>query len=388
MTVKKIVFITAHNWIAKRLGGFHKFAEAACESGIETVFFSFPRPYYALFMKDELYNRNSIQQLKKGITYKVSNTTLKNITLQTMRLPDGFCRFLPDELSNKFLTTSLVSFKKFAKKWLSNTDIFVFESNDGIALIDKITKLFPAAKIVYRPSDPLMYDGAKKRYIKNEAKILKRADLTLLVNDGSVNIYKKHIPDFESSVNYKVLTNGVDIEPFERNYPAPKELEKPNTVLYIGAWKPDWELVFECAEKNIDLNFIVICPNYPSSTIYNEISKYGNLTYISGIMPEDIPLWMTNCDVFMVPYNKEDGSRISGITAKYFQAMAAKKPIVAYYDTDLLTEVGIPVTHSYEEFIAEIKKALALKTRTYNYNLESKRWSLLKKRFIDYINEL
>ena len=388
MTVKKIVFITAHNWIAKRLGGFHKFAEAACESGIETVFFSFPRPYYALFMKDELYNRNSIQQLKKGITYKVANTSLKNITLQTMRLPDGFCKFLPDELSNKFLTTSLVSFKKFAKKWLSNTDIFVFESNDGIALIDKITKLFPAAKIVYRPSDPLMYDGAKKRYIKNEAKILKRADLTLLVNDGSVNIYKKHIPDFESSVNYKVLTNGVDIEPFERNYPAPKELEKPNTVLYIGAWKPDWELVFECAEKNIDLNFIVICPNYPSSTIYNEISKYGNLTYISGIMPEDIPLWMTNCDVFMVPYNKEDGSRISGITAKYFQAMAAKKPIVAYYDTDLLTEVGIPVTHSYEEFIAEIKKALALKTHTYNYNLESKRWSLLKKRFIDYINEL
>ena len=123
MTVKKIVFITAHNWIAKRLGGFHKFAEAACESGIETVFFSFPRPYYALFMKDELYNRNSIRQLKKGITYKVANTSLKNITLQTMRLPDGFCKFLPDELSNKFLTTSLVSFKKFAKKWLSNTKI-------------------------------------------------------------------------------------------------------------------------------------------------------------------------------------------------------------------------------------------------------------------------
>jgi len=41
--------------------------KAACENGIETVFFSFPRPYYALFMKDELYNKKTIKALQKGI---------------------------------------------------------------------------------------------------------------------------------------------------------------------------------------------------------------------------------------------------------------------------------------------------------------------------------
>lgn len=388
MKIKKITFITAHNWLTKRLGGFHKFAEAACEAGMETIFFSFPRPYYALFMKDELYNRDSICMLKKGIAYNIAGSPLKNITLQTMRLPDKFGKFIPDALLNKLLTTSLVPFKTFAKKWLAGTDVFVFESNDGIALLDKIKKNFPSAKIVYRPSDPLMCDGAKSRYIKNEERILRRSDLSLLVNDGSINIYKKHIPDFETSINYKVLTNGVDIEPFEQKYPCPNELNKKNNILYIGAWKPDWDLVFESAIKNQDLNFTIICPNQPSSFIKEKIKEIDNLTYIPGIMPAEIPQWMTNCDVFMVPYNKEDGSRISGITAKYFQAMAAKKPIVAYYDTPLLNGLGIPVTHSYEEFIKEIRNSLTMKKRIYNYNLQNKRWSLLKKQFIDYLKEL
>ena len=105
-------------------------------------------------------------------------------------------------------------------------------------------------------------------------------------------------------------------------------------------------------------------------------------------MPNEIPQWMTNCDVFMVPYNKRDGSRRAGITAKYYQAMASQKPIVAYYDTPLLKEAGIPVTHSEEEFVNEIRSALHLEKKVYDYDLESKRWSRIKKQFLEYIREL
>jgi glycosyltransferase involved in cell wall biosynthesis len=386
--INKIVFITAHNWITKRLGGFHKFAEASCEDGIETVFFSFPRPYYGCFMKTELYNKKSISELVDGIDYKVGYSILHNVTFKTMRLPDSLGKILPDFMMNFFLKSSFSSFKKFSQKYFSNTSVFVFESNDGIVLVDKIKKLFPNAKIVYRPSDPLMFEGAIKRYVKNETNIIKKADLTLLVNDGSINIYKKHIPDFEKTINFKILTNGVDIEPFEKKYPIPEPLNKNNTVLYIGAWEPDWEMLFESAGNNKDLNFIIICPNTPSESIHNKIPEYNNITYIPGIMPNEIPQWMTNCDVFIVPYNKRDGSRISGITAKYFQAMAAKRPIVAYYDTPLLKEIGISVTHSSEEFVKEIRSALRKKKRLYDYNLENKRWSKIKKQFLKYIKEL
>ena len=59
--IKKITFLTGHSWHTNRQGGFHQFAKAACDAGIETVFFSFPRPYYNYFTKQELYNRKSIQ---------------------------------------------------------------------------------------------------------------------------------------------------------------------------------------------------------------------------------------------------------------------------------------------------------------------------------------
>ena len=62
----KITFITTHNWDTKRQGGFHKFAEATAQAGIDTVFFSFPRPYYGLLMKREQLNPKVIKLLKKG----------------------------------------------------------------------------------------------------------------------------------------------------------------------------------------------------------------------------------------------------------------------------------------------------------------------------------
>ena len=63
--MNKITFITTHNWDTKRQGGFHKFAEATAAAGIETVFFSFPRPYYGLFMKREQLNPQIIKLLKQ-----------------------------------------------------------------------------------------------------------------------------------------------------------------------------------------------------------------------------------------------------------------------------------------------------------------------------------
>ena len=150
MNLKKVTFITAHSWKTKRLGGFHKFAEGACEEGIETVFFSFPRPYYASFMHTELYNKKSVKDLCRGLDYNVGKSVLHNITLKTLRLPDSAGRFLSDRMINFLLCKSFYGFRRFAGKHLAGTDVFVFESNDGTALVDKIKKL---------PEDIIVYPG-------------------------------------------------------------------------------------------------------------------------------------------------------------------------------------------------------------------------------------
>lgn len=386
MSIKKITFLTGHNWQSNRLGGFHKFAEAACNAGIEVVFFSFPRPYYSYFMHQELYNKKSIQALERGITYEVGKSHLHNVTLATMKLPNSANKILSDEMMNTLERFSFTSFKKFSKKWLAGTDVFVFESCDGMIFVDKLKKMFPNAKMIYRPSDPLMYDGALSRYVKNETHIMETADLNVIVNQEGLDLYRRKISDFDSSIKYTLLSNGVDIESYEKSYAMPDLLKKPNTILYVGAWEVEWNLMFEAAKQNADFNYIVVCPNYPSLEIQEKVTQTPNLFYVPGISPKEVPAWITNCSVVMVPYVTDFyKNRPLGITAKYYQAMAAKKPIVAYCDTPKLTEAGAVVTYTYDDFISAVRNAVSKKECTYQFDLSARKWENITQRFLELI---
>lgn len=387
--MQKITYITSHHWDTKRQGGFHKFAEFTATKGIETIFFSFPRPYYGYFMNREQLNKSLLKMLNEGKDYSVENGSIKNVTFSTFRIPDGFTKFLPNFVANWLLTHSFRSFKSFTKKFLENTDCFVFESCEGIALLPKIKKLFPNAKIVYRPSDPMVYASVPNRVKKLEEKMLKDCDLALIVNNEGLEIYKKNISDFDSTVKYEVLSNGVDISSYEKKYDCPEILKKENTILYVGAWEVEWKLMFEAAEKLPDCNFVVVCPNYPSDEIQEKIKQYKNLFYISGISPKEVPIWITNCSVVMVPYVTDFyKDRPLGITAKYYQAMAAKKPIVAYCDTPKLKDAGVSVTYTFDDFISEIKKAVEKKECSYEFDLSNRKWENITEKFLELIERI
>ena len=358
--MKKITFLTGHNWNSNRLGAFYKFVEVACNLGIEVVFFSFPRPYYAYFMHQELFNKGSIKALQKGISYEVGKSTLKNISSSTFKLPNFANKFLTDRMMNTQERLSFSSFKSFAKKWFSETAVFVFESSDGMIFVDKIKKMFPNANIIYRPRDTLMYDDTLSRYVKNELNMMKKADLNIIVNKEGLDLYKRKILDFDNEIKYTLLSNGVDIESYEKSYACSNMLKKENTVLYVGAWEVEWELLFKAAKENPEFNYIVVCPNYPSNEIQKKVSETKNLFYVPEIFPEKVTSWITNCSVVMVPYvTSFHKSRPLRITAKYYQAMAAHNPTVSYCDTPKLKDA-----------------------------LSERKWSTIKSSFLDMIGEL
>ena len=386
--VRKITYITFHNWETKRQGGFHKFAEYTCKQGIETIFFSFSRPYYIFFKKDERLNKNALKLLCKGEKYELNGRFLFNLTWPTLALPNPLYKIFPRSVQWWLQQHSLMSFDKIAKK-MEGTDCFVFESCEGIILLDKIKKHFPNAKIIYRPSDPMMIKGVSSDIVLIEKKMLESSDMNLIVNIEGVELYKQNIPDFENKCKYIIMPNGVDYEAFTKSYPAPECLQKEKTALYVGALGVNWPLVLESAKKIPEINFVIVSPKMPHGKYKKQIKKISNITFVAGINPSDVPAWVSNCNVIIVPYAKDQYEKIPwGITAKYYQAMAAGKPIVAYNDTKLLKDLGIAVAYTHTEFIQFIQEAIILSKVDYSFDIKNRNWIHICNIFLNTINNL
>ena len=150
----------------------------------------------------------------------------------------------------------------------------------------------------------------------------------------------------------------------------------------------EWPLLFKAAEKNPDYNYIIVCPNYPSQEIQDKVADITNLFYIPGIKPAEVPAWITNCSVVMVPYVTDFyKDRPLGITAKYYQAMAAGKPIVAYCDTPKLKDAGVTVTYTYDDFITAVQAAIKEGSINYSFDLKNREWENITQQFIELVEK-
>ena len=90
----------------------------------------------------------------------------------------------------------------------------------------------------------------------------------------------------------------------------------------------------------------------------------------------------------MVPYVTDFyKDRPLGITAKYYQAMAAHKPIVAYCDTPKLKDAGVTVTYSYEDFIEAVCQAVKSGPKNYTFNLDDRRWENITAQFLELVEK-
>lgn len=380
----KIVFISFHNWETKRIGGFHKLASACSHYGDEVVFFSFSRPYFIVFKNEERLNCKVFKKLTKGTEYIIDTEGHKvfNCTWPTLTVPSQLKPIVPQRICRFLSLHSLELFSHFVEKNLMGTDVFVIESCEGIFLFDKLKKYCPNSKIVYRPSDPLMTKEASQDVIKAETFVLKNSDMVFLVNKEGLELYKSKLKDFEASVKWSLLPNGVDLEAFKKKYECPVVLNKPNTALYVGARDIEWDLILEAARKLSNINFVIVCPENPPKNFLN--SSLQNLVFINGISPEAVPSYVTNCDVIIVP-NPKDRYKIKpwGITAKYYQAMAAHKSIVCFDDTDALKDYGVYVAHSYGDFISDLCKVFSTDDRFIDYPLISRDWQTIAHEFHD-----
>lgn len=386
----KITFVTFHNWETKRHGGFHALAQHCADLGHETIFFSFSRPYSTFFIQDERRNRNVLRKLIKGVYYKTEKgSKITNITWPTFAFPLPYRKLFPLKINYWLETHSFISFNKFADKWLTDTDCFIIESCESVLLYPLLRKKYPNAVIAYRPSDPLV--GLLTRYIDaQELQLVKNADYNFLVNTGAVELYKKYIPDFEESCNYEILPNGIYLDEYRRCHPKPKELKGSKTVLYVGVWPVEWELVVETAKTYPDVDFYIVSPTKVEESILHQIDAIENLHYIPGIPPKDVVAWVSNCDICITPMKTGfNTSRPNmSLTAKDIKAMAARKPIITYCVNEEIKKYGISTTFTFEDFINEVGIAISEDYREYTIDFQDYDWQSIGDTFINKIEEL
>jgi hypothetical protein len=390
MKMNKITFITYHNWDTKRHGGFHQFARYTCEQGIETVFFSFSRPYYIIFKKEERLNYKIFRLLNKGCYYDIDGHDLVNITWPTLALPGFLRKFVPSFINEWLMCHSFSSFRKFADKWLRNTNYFVFESCDAVFLLPLIKKYFPDAQIIYRPSDPLVEFNNEEYLITAEKQLIAVADKILLVNDESIAVYKENFSDVYDESKFYVVSNGVSISEYLKKQDCPQELKGKKTALYIGTFSVDWKLIIIAAKQLPDIHFIIITPNRPTKEVVRYIKVISNIVYIPGINPSQVPQWISNANLILQPfpdsfqhYNKKS----LGLTAKNYKAIAAKKPIVTHKIPMHLSKYGLITTDSYQGFIDAVAENISKKDVKYNIDINEKNWDNLCPLFLEILEK-
>lgn len=375
----KIVYITYHNWETKRHGGFHQFADYSCRHGIDTVFFSFSRPYYIYFKHEERENKEVLKKLSRGVEYSLdAEHKLVNITWPTFAIPGGIRERFSERFNIRMMTRSLTSFGKFSEKWLDGADCFVFESCDAVCLVDLIKKRYPNALIVYRPSDPML-DRRKESYlIYGEKIMLEKSDLVICVNERGRRFYLESYPHINASV-YRVIDNGVSLGDFVKKYPRPNEMPQGQNAVFVGASPIDWDSVIFAASKLPGVNFILISPADQPQKSLQDIQLYKNIYYIPGIPPKEVASWMTNADIIIQPIPEKTGrykKKTLSITAQNYKAMAAGKYLVSYMGPQSFADYGIISTYSHDDFANSIAEYIG-KTAHYDLNLEEKNWDFI-----------
>lgn len=386
--MKKICFVTYHNWKTKRHGGFHQFAQASAEKGIETVFFSFSRPYYIIFKKEERLNKHVLDTLSRGVDHKVGKGVIHNVTWPTLALPGEIRKYVPYSVNEWLITHSFTPFKIFKNKWLRNTDCFVFESCEAVLLAKKVKKNFPNARIIYRPSDPLWEFSNDFFNEKGEADMIKIADLVITVNEESINGYQYKFPDIFDESKFRCIPNGVSLNEYRQHHEVPELLKHQNTACYIGAFLPDWNLLKKSAETLPEVRFIIITPHKLDNETQEIVDSFDNLFYIDGIPSADVPKWISNCHVVIQPFPKEYGhleKKSLGLTAKNYKAIAANKPIVTCNIPLKLSKYGLITSDNSADFINGLRRALSISNQSELYsdfNIESRDWDYLCEEFL------
>ncbi|MEA3493438.1 MAG: glycosyltransferase [Candidatus Margulisiibacteriota bacterium] len=236
---------------------------------------------------------------------------------------------------------------------------------------------FPAGELVgrfkekvsiYFCNDPhyLFAPAGKKRegIIKIEQELIKKVDFVFAVSHTLVEekkVFNKSTHLIPHGVRIDLFNNAGSIVPTEY-----EQISSPR-IGFVGVLggKLDYELIDYVAERRGDWEIVLIGPVAEADQIHRQwiekLKERPNVHFLGNKAPEELPNYIKALDVCLLPYKKSAFSRMFWVPLKFYEYLAAGRPIVSNvilrgameYD-----ESVVRTTENRELFIEMIEKSL------------------------------
>ncbi|MDI6889847.1 MAG: glycosyltransferase [Thermodesulfovibrionales bacterium] len=248
-------------------------------------------------------------------------------------------------------------------------DLDIFNSIDNYIVFlnwnafDDLAPFKKPKMIIYDYLDHIeLLDVYNEKILQNHIETIKKADI--------VTVTAEDLYDEVKQYRDKVILcpNAADVEHFRNSkkeipHDIKRLVESKKPIIgYYGAlarWF-DYELLKYCASRKPNYNFLLIGYDYDGSYKKSGIHLYENVIRIDPVHYSVLPQYLQYFDVATISFVVDD---ITSATSpiKLFEYAALRKPIVTTDLPECRKYRAVLISHSFEEFLNNIDRALKLK---------------------------
>lgn len=215
--------------------------------------------------------------------------------------------------------------------------------------------------VVYDCMDELtMFKGAPKELGERERELFKKADVVFMGGQSLFEAKRNEHPNayvFPSSIDFSHFAKGRSAcadPPNQQHIPHPR-------LGYAGVIdeRMNLDLLAKSAEARPDWHFVIVGPVVKIDE--GLLPRRENIHYLGMQSYEDLPSYLGNWDVALLPFAHNDSTRFVSPT-KTPEYLAAGLPVVSTSIRDVVRPYGdeglVHIADEPGDFIASIEKAL------------------------------
>lgn len=266
---RTVILISGHVLTSPRRAGFHWLAEALWE-----------QEWNVIFMTTGL---SGLSRLKGHIDrLEILKTTPLNQMVWHQEHLASFAWYTPwhpVKFKSNWLNALTEPFVKYYSKfslhametYIKQADLIIFESTSGLMLFDRIRKLNPYAKFVYRVSDNLRLINAHPFLLEVEQRIAPKFDL--------ISLPSEHLRQlFPSMDSVAVHPQGIKHQLFDQTSRNPYSTDGTIHAVSVGTMLLDREFFIYASHAFPKMHFHIIGGVEPFLDVSN-VTFYGEMSF-------------------------------------------------------------------------------------------------------------